>query len=363
MSIRDRLAPLAPWNLLRTLDELRELAAVRTRSTEVSRRVRALTKQVDAMSEQMDAVSSELQDTRKALAEQRTLVKQSRAAYQSDSLTGRQLDRALKVIGRVRVRAHVETVVAAAALESDPCPHIVCEPLLPDDAYDELLAAIPPPLFFEHLARKHQDLKVPFVFAPRHSREVWQAFLTIVVANGLIPALTAKFQDGLEALMRAHWPAVDSLDGAGVTLHPIASRVMRRRPGYEIKPHRDPRWAFLTCILYLTQRDDHQLHGTQLCRWRNDRESPSPSPFWVAEDEVEVVRDVPGRPNSAVIFLNSTGVHQASIPADAPPETDRYIYQLQLGPERSVRESLIERLPAEESQRWTMKNADKTFKY
>ena len=78
MSIRDRLAPLAPWNLLRTLDELRELPAVRTRSTEVSRRVRALTKQVDAMSEQMDAVSSELQETRKALAEQRTLVKQSR---------------------------------------------------------------------------------------------------------------------------------------------------------------------------------------------------------------------------------------------------------------------------------------------
>ena len=44
-----------------------------------------------------------------------------------------------------------------------------------------------------------------------------------------------------------------------------------------------------------------------------------------------MVREVPGRPNSAVVFLNSTGAHRASIPADAPPETDRYIYQVQFG--------------------------------
>ena len=71
---------------------------------------------------------------------------------------------------------------------------------------------------------------------------------------------------------------------------------------------------------------------------------------------------MPGRPNSAVVFLNSTGAHRASIPADAPPETDRYIYQVRFGPEASVRDALIARLPAEKAQRWIQKSQDKTFK-
>ena len=136
---------------------------------------------------------------------------------------------------------------------------------------------------------------------------------------------------------------------------------MRRRPGYEIKPHRDPRWAFLTCILYLTKRDDPQLYGTQLCRLKQEQEATSHAPFWISENNVEVVREVPGRPNSAVVFLNSTGAHRASIPSDAPPETDRYIYQLQLGPEPAVRAALNKRLPAEHARRLVQK--DTTSKY
>ena len=71
---------------------------------------------------------------------------------------------------------------------------------------------------------------------------------------------------------------------------------------------------------------------------------------------------MPGRPNSAVVFLNSSGAHRAAIPADAPPETDRYIYQVRFGPERSVRDALVARLPPETAQRWIQKSQDKTFK-
>ncbi len=178
----------------------------------------------------------------------------------------------------------------------------------------------------------------------------------------LVPALTDKFQDDLDLLVRTHWPGVaDSMADAGISLHPAAARVMRRRPGYEIKPHRDPHWTFLTCILYLTKRDDRQLYGTQLCRLQHEQEFPTHSPFWVPEDDVEVVREVPGRPNCAVVFLNSTGAHRASIPADAPPETDRYIYQVQLGAERAVREALTARLPADHARRHVQK--DTSFKY
>ena len=386
MSIFRRLSPLAPWNLLRTLDEVRGLPALRT---QVKQELKALTKQVltertevrqelKALKKQVLTERKELRQELKALTKQirkqRTdaqtelaqivaRVEQSQAVYKSDTGPTRPLKTALKRIDHARVPAHVRAVVAAAPLESDPCPHIVLDDLLPDDAYDALVAAIPPPLFFDHLGAGRQDLKIPFTFTPRYQREVWQAFEDRIVMNVLMPALSDKFQNDVDLLVRTHWPGVvDSMADAGISLHLVAGRVMRRRPGYEIKPHRDPSWTFLTCILYLTKRDDRQLYGTQLCRVQQERESPSRSPLWIDEREVEVVREVPGRPNSAVVFLNSTGAHRASIPADAPLETDRYIYQVRFGPEASVRDALIARLPAEKAQRWIQKSQDKTFK-
>ena len=386
MSILRRLSPLAPWNLLRTLDEVRGLP---THRTQVQRELNALKKQVltertetheelKALKKQMLTERTEIQQELKALKKQTrkrgideqaelarivARVEQFQALYTSDTGPTRPHKNALKRIDHAHVRAHVRAVVAAAPLESDPCPHIVLDGLLPDDAYDALVAAIPPPLFFEHLPVERQDLKIPFMFTPRYQREVWQAFEDRIVMNVLMPALSDKFQNDLDLLVRTNWPSVvDSMADAGISLHLVAGRVMRRRPGYEIKPHRDPRWTFLTCILYLTKRDDRQLYGTQLCRLQQERESPSRSPLWIDEREVEVVRDVPGRPNSAMVFLNSTGAHRASIPADAPPETDRYIYQVRFGPERSVRDALIARLPAETAQRWIQKSQDKTYK-
>ena len=349
-----RLGPLAPWRLLRTLDEVRELPALRTQVKQGLKETKTLKKQMLEAQRGLDQ--------RNDLAVLLTRVEQFQAVYKGDSRPTRALDRALKRIGDARVPAHVRAVVAAAPLESDPCPYVVLDDLLTDDVYDTMVAAIPPPLFFEHLTVTRQDLKVPFEFVPRYQQEVWQAFQTRVVMKALVPALSDKFQDSLDLLVRNQWPGVvDSMTDAGISLQSAAARVMRRRPGYEIKPHRDPHWTFLTCILYLTKRDDRQLYGTQLCRLQHEQEFPTHSPFWVPEDDVEVVREVPGRPNSAVVFLNSTGAHRASIPADAPPETDRYIYQVQLGPERAVRDALTARLPADHPQRLVQK--DTSFKY
>ena len=248
-----RFSPLAPWKLLRTLDEVRELPALRTK--------------VQRGLEETKRLQKQIRDERKELAMLSTRVQQFEAVYKSDRRAARSTDRALKRIGDARVAAQLRAVVAAAPLESDPCPHIVLDDLFPDDAYDVLVAAIPPPMFFEHLSVERQDLTVPLEFAPRHHREVWQAFHTHIVMNALVAALFEKFRTDLDVLARTYWPGlVDSMADAGLNLHPVMSRMMRRRPGYEIKPHRDPRWAFLTCILYLTQRDDPQVYGTQLCR-------------------------------------------------------------------------------------------------
>ena len=321
VSAFNQLRRLLPWNLVRALDELKELPQLRT---------------------QLD---------------------QCLAIQRLDTTQLGRLEKALKKLGHPSVLAHVRAAVDDATVDSDPCPHIVVDSILPDDVYDELLAALPPRVFFEHMKVNRQDLSVPFELAPRYHREVWATFQRHVITEGLQPALAAKFRSDLDALVHAIWPTYGSLDDAGITLERVASRLMRRGPGYEIKPHRDPRWAFLTCILYLTRRDDVQTYGTQLCRLTHERAANSHSPFYVESGECEVVHDVPGRPNTAVVFLNSSGAHRASIPQDAPPDTDRYVYQLQLGPHPSVREVLIGALPEGDAQGWSRKTGKQTLKH
>ena len=168
MQIVRRLSPLAPWRLLRTLDEVRELPALRTQVKQGRKETQRLQKQILKVQQRLDAQAKQTRDEPKALAGLRIRVEQSRAIYKSDTRFKRALERALQQIGDARVPAHVRAVVAAAPLESDPCPYVVLDDLLPDDAYDALLSAIPPPLFFEHLNVTRQDLKVPFEFAPRY---------------------------------------------------------------------------------------------------------------------------------------------------------------------------------------------------
>jgi hypothetical protein len=43
-----------------------------------------------------------------------------------------------------RVLEHVRRAVNEASLDMEPFPHIVVDPVLPDDAYDALVGAVPP---------------------------------------------------------------------------------------------------------------------------------------------------------------------------------------------------------------------------
>ena len=108
MQILRRLSPLAPWRLLRTLDEVRELPALRTQVTQGRKESKRLKKQILKVQRQLDV----------RLAGLRTRVEQSRAIYKSDTRFKRALEGALQRIGDARVPAHMRAVVAAAPLES-----------------------------------------------------------------------------------------------------------------------------------------------------------------------------------------------------------------------------------------------------
>jgi hypothetical protein len=310
-----RLAQLSPRRLLRTLDE------------------------VERLHDQFHRLE--------------TRVRQLIAAHESSEKTVERLRAALAAFDPDRIRSQVAGAVAAAPLAAEPFSHVVIERLLPDDAYDQLVKAIPPPLFFEHLDRNHQEVMVPSDLAPLFSREVWAAFYGRGVTDALVPGLVDKFRAPLDGLVCRYWPSYRSLAGANVRLELLMSRILLRRPGYLIRPHRDPRWAFVTCLVYLPPRNAQQFFGTQLCSARREPEPRSHGALWMDESDVDVVKSVPGRPNTALAFVNEAGAHRASIPDDVAADTERYLYQLQLGPSVADQRRLLASMPADERASWT----------
>jgi hypothetical protein len=162
----------------------------------------------------------------------------------------------------------------------------------------------------------------------------------------------------LDEFVRTSWPRFQSMADAGITLRVINSRLMLRRPGYVIKPHRDPRWAFLTCLVYLPRPTDAVSYGTQLYRLRHEPEVTHSSPLWVDPAECELVDDVPARRNTALVFLNSNGAHGASIPSDAPRDTERYLYQAHLSVDEPTRQRLIDSLSGPSRASWTSERGE-----
>ena len=72
MSILRRLSPLAPWNLLRTLDEIRGLPAHRTL---VQRELKSLTKHATQMLTERKELQQELKALKKLMLTERTEVR------------------------------------------------------------------------------------------------------------------------------------------------------------------------------------------------------------------------------------------------------------------------------------------------
>ena len=281
-----------------------------------------------------------------------TRVRQLVAAHESSEKMLEQLRTALAAFDPDRIRPHVAGAIAAAPLASEPFPHVLIDKLLPENAYHQLVKAIPPRVFFEHLDLNHQEVMVPSDLAPLLSREIWAAFYDRVVTDALVPGLVDKFREPLDRLVCRYWPMHQSLEDANIRLELLMSRILLRRPGYVINPHRDPRWAFVTCLVYLPPRNAQRFFGTQLCAVRREPEHRSHGALWMDDTDVEAVKSVPGHPNTALAFVNGTGAHRASIPEDVASDTERHLYQLQLGPSVASQRRLLASMPPDEVARW-----------
>lgn len=250
-----------------------------------------------------------------------------------------------------RIDAHVRRAVAAAPLSRDPFPHIVVEGWLPKDVYTAVVNAVPPAIFFADREVSRQRLMVPFPMAPAYSDHVWRFMANEIIDKSLSAALTQKFDGALREYMRGIAPNLPR--DVDLPMHASDGRIMLRRPGYVITPHRDPKWGFVTGLVYLARPGDAEAYGTQLYRVANDEEAPTDKPFYVDESRCTLVRSVPFRPNTLLAFMNSAGAHGASIPADAQPANlERYVYQFRLGPDRQTIARLLSHMPEQARARW-----------
>lgn len=304
------------------------------------------TDQIAAMAEQISALREQLSHVTRREAE-------LRAVLERESELDAHLDRLAKVLRKTNMGEKVTTAIEGAALRLEPFPYTVIDDLLPQVFYDSLLMGLPPVELFESKPLGKQHLDLPFDMAPMYSRRVWRFMCAELVPKVISTALIAKFRAPLDDWIVTNWP---SIDPGSVELHGSGGRIMLRKRGYRIRPHRDPKWSFITCILQLARPGDSETWGTQMLAVDDDQEAKNAAPYWIDEKKCRVVEDVAFRPNRLIVFLNSVGAHSAYIPADAQPDTlQRYIYQFRVGPPLEAITRLRALLPEERQPLWAGK--------
>lgn len=283
---------------------------------------------------------------------------QLRAIALADAELERKSRRLDRILQRDSIAAHVCAAVAAAPLHDDPFPYAVVDGLLPDALYNALIDGLPPAELFSDRAINKQQLVVPLELGPAYSRRVWGYMAETVVPEMIVPALLKKFRWHATAWLTQNFPAAGPNPIESIPMTCSDGRILLRRPGYYIPPHRDPKWGFITCLMYLARRGDSERWGTQLHRVAGDDEAPGARPHWIDEAKCEPVEHVAFRRNRALVFLNSVGAHSAHIPADAdPPDLERYAYQFRIGASAEAIKSLVDGLPAERRAVWAGKGS------
>ncbi|MGH9257419.1 MAG: hypothetical protein ACRD3C_22895 [Vicinamibacterales bacterium] len=309
-----------------------------------------------ALERRLAEIAGELETMNDHLARLVRRESQLRAVLERDAELDRYQSKLDDTLARPGMSSHVERAVRQAELLSDPFPHAVIEAVFPDDLYACLLRGLPPLELFADRPTNKQQLQVPFRLAPAYSRRVWRHLTSVVIPEYLAPAIVAKFREPLDDWLRLNWPAVPP---ASVEFQSSDGRVLLRRRGYRIPPHRDPKWGFLTCILYLARREDSERWGTQIYSVDGDEEALGAAPHWIDPERCRYVGDVAFRPNRILVFLNSVGAHGAHIPDDAEPETlERYIFQFRIAPTVEAMGRLKSTLPEDRRPFWAGKAGD-----
>jgi hypothetical protein len=331
----------------------------------LQKQLRATQKQLDAGENRLESMRKQLDRTETAMAAiAEQAARADRIASQAKSIlrlneAHRDLIAQLDgVLDEPRVVAHIEQAIAAAPLQTDPYPHIVVQNLLPGDFYTLLRKAIPPPAFFGDGDPIKQNLRMPIEFGPELSMKVLGFLEEVIARRAIPPAVMRKFHEPLQAHYDVIFGRAFRDRANGMAQAVTGGRVMLRRPGYHLSPHRDPKRSMLTCLMYFAGAKDNDAYGTDIFRVLDDREATYTQTYYPEQNgsRCELVKRVPFCPNTMLVFLNSTGAHGATIPDDAPATLERYSYQCYIGPSQDTLAELIRDLPPERQAMWRSKS-------
>ena len=314
----------------------------------------------EKLQQQVDALIGEVRALKTQLDQANTRERQIRAVLKAEC--GSSDDEVMRfeaALKDARIEQHVSASVGSASLHLEPFPYCIVDNLLPDWYYDALIAALPPADLFADRPENKQQLIVPLEFGPSYSMRVWHHMAKVVTEEAIKPAVLVKFRGPLTKWLHAVLPTLGDDPLAQLTIHCSNTRILRRGRGYRIPPHRDPKWGFITCLMYLARKKDDQRWGTQLFAVDGDKEAAGSTPHWIPDSKCRLVRDVAFRPNRALVFLNSAGAHGAQIPENAEPaDLERYALQFRIGPDRRSMETVCANLPAAQQPLWAGKGGD-----
>jgi hypothetical protein len=308
------------------------------------------------------------EEAMRRLEEQRTELARLKRAHLLDLEDVDRIRSVADVWKPAEIAAHVREVVAAAPVQTEPFPHIVMEPLLPDQAFRVLVDAIPPEEFLD--GDKHLDLRgIGFstTVMPLFSRLIWRSLRTDVIGPVLAPALAERFRPFARDYFRHGFGDEFVDDALALPLHSHGLRLMLRRRGWTLQPHCDPRDQFISTLLYLARPGEGDTYGTQLFRVLQDNFVPRYANTYYPEGEglaCELVKTMPYRGNLCLSFLNlGGGAHGASVPADAQPaDLRRWAFQFYMGPDREHLDAVVNRLPPDLQVTWTRRVKQKDRK-
>jgi hypothetical protein len=307
--------------------------------------------------EQLDAIARELAVLRRDVGSARLRADQVRAVI----VQQRQLDKRLpdleRVIGNATTGDHIRAAIANATLHLEPFPYMVVDDLLPRALFDALVRGLPPRELFGERAKNKQQLTVPLEFGTEYSLRIWHHMARTVGPDFIMPAVAERFREPMRAWLAVTMPTVDQAQLDALDLTCSDGRILLRGPGYRIPPHRDPKWGFITALMYLPREGDDHRWGTHLFSVSEEQEALGAAPHWIDDRVCTLVTTVEFRPNRTLFFLNSRGAHGADIPADAEPATlERYAYQFRIGPTGDSIDALLGGMPAERARYWKGKN-------
>jgi hypothetical protein len=243
-----------------------------------------------------------------------------------------------------RIARHVAAAIDRTMLDTDPMPHLVVDALLPRDAYDALLDAIPPVEFFTDKDDRKQNFRLQAVeLVPEWTLAAMGFMEDVLIPRMLVPALLKKFGDHIAATYANKYGAALGPQIAALPHIATAGRLMLRRPGYHLDPHLDPHRVVVTCLIYFARPGDNESFGTSFHRLDRAPVITRKNTFFPGHEgyQCDLVKTAPFRPNSAVAFVNAGGAHGADIPLSAPANTERYAYQFYVSPEPDALAALV----------------------